>query len=583
MRIIILLLTITSSLVISEDLLSPRIRTSITEYNESIKSFNFTTEQYDVVTYHVKGDPFLVGTVNKLHVFNFTDSKNTSIDFSPEKEDDGYSSNCESTDKNYITFIGSYQNKTTVCGTNACSPKCWFLVGYNNKTKGPSGLGLAPYKFNSSNDDIVLVDGDNIYSTIPKYQRLHKKFRRILGNDELYNSDSVLRNPTFIKIVALNESNPINDTIYVFLLEGGKSKVFRVCKGDKGATGSLSSSKWSTLLKSVLVCKDNNNRHFSKLIEVFVSQNSINTHFYGLFMNEWGFSAVCMFNFKNMQRIFNISPLKGFTGKIPNPRPGTCLTSSTPSDTFKVIDEYPEINMTMLGEMLFESRYPYTHLVVNTTKIHYKSKYYNVTVLYLSTDNGKIHKVVTYKDGSICVMEVSLKQYYSPVLSMNLDNFTNKLYVSYNDTIIQLPTALCSMYGKTCNECVMSRDPDCGWSENKSNGKCIYGNGTKILKYNVTGYENTCSSSKVQHKYLNRTIMLSPSSYHVLSCPTVSYQATYKWLKDNSTIKECVVGIDDCSYMISDINNKLGEYICTSEESWSSMVSMVDNLKLITR
>ncbi|ARF02670.1 SWPV1-056 [Shearwaterpox virus] len=567
---VIILLVLTLHKSISENLISPRIRTSIKDYDD-IKYFNFTTLYYDVVTYPEKSST-LVGVTNKVHIFNFTDNTNNSVDFMPENEKPSDNKDAN----NYITFIGTYQNKTMVCGTNANSPKCWFLIGLN-KTTGPSGLGLAPYKFNPSNDDIVIIDGEDVYSTIPKYGHLKKKFRRISGSNQLYTSDSVLKDPKFLKILSLKESSPINDTIYVFFLERGYSKVFRVCKSDVGGQGSLSSSKWSTLLKSVLICKDSNDRQFNKLIEVFEEMSGNNTYFYGLFMNEWNFSAVCVFNFKNIQHNFNTSPLEGFSGKMPTTRPGTCLKTSTPSDTFKIIDEYPETQMHVRGKMLFESIYPYTHLIVNSTTIFHHKKLYSVIILYLSTEDGKIHKVIVYRDGAICVMELTLKDYYSPVLSMFIDNNDDKLYVSYNDTIMQLPSALCNHYGKTCDSCVMSRDPHCGWK----NKKCVYGDGKKILQHSLLNVSsNICSSSKVKHEYLNRTVLLSPSSYHILVCFTVSYQASYKWVKDNSTIKTCTVGSDECSHMVPRVDNRFGEYMCIEEEGWSSVVSIVDNIKV---
>ncbi|ARE67283.1 SWPV2-ORF061 [Shearwaterpox virus] len=580
---VVLLLLVLLPYSISENLVSPRIRVNVTRYNNT-KLFDFKTSLYDVVTYYKNESSVLVGVTNMLHIFNFIDGKETSIDFTPEKNPLETTAKTpgkhEYSNRNYITFIGTYQNKTMVCGTNACSPKCWFLIG-NNKTTGPSGLGFAPYKFNSSNDDMVLVDGEDVYSTIPKYEHLPKKFRRILGRNELYTSDSVIKNPTFIKMVSLNESASINDTIYTFFLENNQSKVFRVCKGDKGSTGSMSSSKWSTLLKSVLVCKDSYNRSFNKLVDVFVLQDTnTRVYFYGLFMNEWGFSAVCVFDFKNIQHNFNTSPLKGFTGKMPSTKPGTCLTGSTPDETFKVIDQYPETSMSVKGRMLFESQYSYTHLVVSTKKVSHHKKSYNIIVLYLSTNNGRVHKVVVYERGAICVMEMSLKSYDSPILSMILDNST-KLYVSYNDTIIQLPVAFCELYGKTCDECVMSRDPHCGWK----NKECVYGDGgKKILQDSLLDVpRNICSSSKVKHEYLNRTVMLHPSSYHILVCFTVSFQAKYRWMKDNSTIKECLVGTEECSHMIPKVNSNFGQYICVSEEGWNSMISSVDNIVPMTR
>lgn len=54
--------------------------------------------------------------------------------------------------------------------------------------------------------------------------------------------------------------------------------------------GSISGAKWSTLLKSTLLCNDAaTGRHFNRLKDVFIVESSDwrETKIYGLFLNEW--------------------------------------------------------------------------------------------------------------------------------------------------------------------------------------------------------------------------------------------------------------------------------------------------------
>lgn len=39
-----------------------------------------------------------------------------------------------------------------------------------------------------------------------------------------------------------------------------------------------------------------------------------------------------------------------------------------------------------------------------------------------------------------------------------------KLYVASESELVQLDVANCGQYGNTCQECILSRDPDCVWN-----------------------------------------------------------------------------------------------------------------------
>lgn len=39
-----------------------------------------------------------------------------------------------------------------------------------------------------------------------------------------------------------------------------------------------------------------------------------------------------------------------------------------------------------------------------------------------------------------------------------------KLYVNSGSELVQLDVANCALYGDSCEECVLGRDPYCGWN-----------------------------------------------------------------------------------------------------------------------
>ncbi|URH25805.1 semaphorin vaccinia A39R-like protein [Fowlpox virus] len=568
--IIVILLVIPCNIA---KIISPRVKSKLTENNIE---FRYKTYMEDVVIYRTDCNTrLIIGVTNTVYVVNTTDKSNITVDFSPDNVS-------TQSGANYITFIGGYDDKILVCGTNSSSPTCWYING-TIKEPTPYGRGLSPESYDMTG--LVLIDGKEIYSTIKKYSHLSTGFSRIVGKPVLYTSSSTMKNPKFVHLVSLQETNSINDTIYIFFQEEGMAKVSRVCKHDQGGSGSLSGSKWSTFLKSIMICEDLNVRfNYLKDVVVIKGKSPNETIIYGLFFNEWNYSAVCMFKFDKIQNNFNTSPLKGYSGgKVLSVRPGTCLNTSTPRDTFEVIDLYPETLYGVKGDFIFKTKYTYTHIVINTAVINYQHKDYRVTTFYLSTSDGKIHKVVVYEDGVINVIELTLKQYPSPVLALVSDERSEKLFVSYNDSTIELPLAFCHLYGGTCDSCLLSRDPHCGWT----NIDCVYGGEKKLLQKDVYDVpKNICSGSLIKREPFSRKVYLSSSSYHVLSCPIESHQANYVWVnKHNKTIVDCGPDNNDmCYFFIYNLyDDNFGKYTCTSEEGWNKETVMIEELSKVNK
>uniref|UniRef100_A0A8C9NL31 Semaphorin 7A (JohnMiltonHagen blood group) n=1 Tax=Serinus canaria TaxID=9135 RepID=A0A8C9NL31_SERCA len=266
------------------------------------------------------------------------------------------------------------------------------------------GRGIAP--FTPDSNTLVVVDGQDIYSTIKKSQQNGKipRFRRVRGGGELYTSDTVMQNPQFVKATTLRHEEPHQDKIYYFFREDNPdkspeaprniSRVAQLCKEDRGGTSSLSASKWTTFLKATLICVDPVTKgNFNWLQDVFFvpAGDWRRSKVYGLFTNTWGSSAVCVYSFGDIDNVFRTSRLKGYNGPTPEVKPGQCVPSGqhTPSETFKIADSHPEVEERV--EPLSPSRSPL---------FHNKHRYQKIGVHEVAAADGQRYNVLYLATGA---------------------------------------------------------------------------------------------------------------------------------------------------------------------------------------
>ncbi|XP_007430162.1 semaphorin-7A [Python bivittatus] len=564
--------------------------------DEGEKKFPFDTTEKHIAVYHEQGSSSVfVGAENKLYYYNFENSSRLVEHFGVNRN----KSMCENPEEvtNYLTLVGKYQGKVLICGTNACKPTCWNWVD-ERKEPGMSAQSLAP--FGLDKNALVLIDGNDIYSTIKKYQYNGRipRFRRVRGSTELYTSDTVMSNPQFVKIAAIKQEEAYNDKIYYFFREDNPdwprnplapkkiSRVAQLCKGDKGGSGSFSAAKWTTLLKATLLCVDSaTNRHFDWLQDVFIVESDqwSQTKIYGLFSNEWGYSAVCGYSVGNISEHFRTSPLKNYSGKIPAVRPGQCLKGDqqTPPETFKVADGYPEVAVQMNGKIIFYSKHRYHQLGVHQVQ----AANFTYNVLYLATDKGSIHKVVVLPQGAMNILEIQPFKSHMVILSMILDHSKNELFVASTNEVVQLPMATCGAYKNNCESCVLSRDPYCGWI----NGKCTsiyeHENGALLQSLSHDVPQDICASSDYRpskgdssSEYL-KNVTVTPQSRHFLNCSEESHYANYTWYHNGWPVAHCSSGHHHCLHFIDNMTDELyGTYSCTSQEDWFNQTVLTECL-----
>ncbi|XP_054858682.1 semaphorin-7A [Eublepharis macularius] len=553
---------------------SPRIRAS----PAGEKRFLFTTKEEHVTLYHENGtSSVFVGAVNKLYYYNFETSESYVEPFNVTE------SKCRNSlyAQNYLTLVANYKGKMMVCGTNACSPTCWNWVD-KKKEPGISAMGLAPY--NLEQNSFVLFYGDNIYSPISKNGDKLIRFRRVQGPWALYSEDSLWRNPKLIQGAIIKNEEAYKDKIYLFFQEDNPewprkigaprhiSRVAQLCAGDGGGPGALSSAKWSTFLKSTMHCFDQaTDRHFNLIQDVFIvhSENWAETKIYGLFSNEWGYSAVCVYSVGDITKIFEMSPLLGFTGGFPAIRPGQCIKDGkeTPAYTYKVAHSHPEMVRQVKPEaILFHNKNHYQKVLVHPVQAT-DDRLYNV--LYLTTENGTIHKIVNLRDGPINILEIQPFQTPAAIQSIVLDSTKNILLVASENEVVELPTAMCEVYKGNCASCVLARDPYCGWINGTCTSVYTTRKSSQSLSHDVS--QNSCDAHSSDTGEARETSCehVLPSSRYYLNCSLESHHATYAWFHKDKIVARCAHGVNPCTHFIDQISpESYGNYSCVSQEDW---------------
>ncbi|KAM4826325.1 semaphorin-7A [Thomomys bottae] len=550
---------------------------------------DFGQAEPHTVLFHEPGSTSVwVGGRSKLYLFDFREGKNASV----------YTMNVGSTkgsclDKrdceNYITLIERRSEGLLICGTNARRPSCWNLVNGTVVALGEM-RGYAP--FSPEENSLVLFEGDEVYSTIRKQEYNGKipRFRRIRGESELYTSDTVMQNPQFIKATVVHQDQAFDDKIYYFFREDNPdknpeaplnvSRVAQLCRGDQGGESSLSVSKWNTFLKAMLVCSDPaTNKNFNRLQDVFLlpdpSGQWRDTRVYGVFSNPWNYSAVCVYSLGDIDRVFRTSSLKGYHTGLPTPRPGQCLPDQQPipTETFQVADSHPEVAQRVepigpLKTPLFHSKYHYQKVVVHRMQASHGE---TVRVLYLTTDRGTIHKVVETGEREhrfvFNIMEIQPFRRAAAIQTMSLDTDRRKLYVGSQWEVSQVPLDLCDVYGGGCHDCLMSRDPYCGWDQDRC--VSIHGSHRPVLQaINPAEPHKECPSPKPDEAPLQK-VSLAQNSRYYLSCPMESRHATYSWRHEENVEQSCEPGHQSpsCILFIENLTaRQYGHYRCEAQE-----------------
>ncbi|NXG40181.1 SEM4B protein, partial [Dromaius novaehollandiae] len=264
--------------------------------------------------------------------------------------------------------------------------------------------------------------------------------------------------PVFVGSAYLRESLPAgnpegdDDKVYFFFSETGKefdyfentivSRIARVCKGDLGGERVLQ-RRWTTFLKAQLLCSHPDDGFpFNVLQDVFVLTPGATrwreTLFYGVFTSQWskgglGGSAVCAFPMHSVQKAFaglykevNRETQQWYTdtGPVPEPRPGMCITSHTRhlkiNSSLQMPDRvlnFIKDHFLMDGAVRSQPLLLHSHARYQQIGVHRAQGLHGTyDVLFLGTDDGRLHKAVHVNHKVHIIEEIRLFRAGQPVL-----------------------------------------------------------------------------------------------------------------------------------------------------------------------
>ncbi|XP_077157540.1 semaphorin-4F isoform X2 [Paroedura picta] len=515
---------------------------------------------------------------------------------------------------NFVRIL-EFANQTHlfVCGTFAFDPQCGFVkVSAFSSVESPeSGRGKCPFE-PLQPSTAVMADGALYAATVNNFLGTEPIISRATGNPaELIRTDTSvawLNDPEFVASAFVRESrNGDDDKIYFFFTETAReydfyekvkvARVARVCKGDLGGQKTLQ-KKWTTFLKTRLVCSDPETGRVFNILKDVVTLSSTNwtgTIFYGVFVaqrNEGPGSAVCAYSLESIRRAmdgrykeFKRDCDKRGQDEVPYPRPGACITNSMKLAGFGSSLALPDRVLTFVRDhpLMDEPAYPLENrpLLVKPDARYRRLAVHRIRalsgqehdVLYLGTEDGHLHKAVRIGPDVSLVEDLTLFAEPQPV--QNLLIHQNWLYVSSDSEVIQISTSYCAKH-RTCPDCLLARDPACAWSQEL--GACRDHHGHTGLLQDLTAAKVLALCSPEKEEAPPMVEVAAPlAARMILPCTPHSTWATCEWQRPSLDAALSALRGDGLELTVTEA--ALGEYTCRCAEA--GVNSMVASYSLV--
>uniref|UniRef100_A0A8C9XTF2 Uncharacterized protein n=1 Tax=Sander lucioperca TaxID=283035 RepID=A0A8C9XTF2_SANLU len=435
---------------------------------------------------------------------------------------------------------------------------------------GSMHSGLSHVVFSS------LADGELFTATTTNFRGVEPQISRHFSKDGRQDvsqdtSVSLLEEPTFV----IGKEFNFVDKLWI-------ARVAQVCKDDVGGQRTLQ-NKWTSFAKTSLLCQVPKHLPFNVLQDVFTlpppeGSNATDTLFYGVFTSQWSSgpeSSVCVFKLQDIRAVFtgsyknlDFQNQRWSTVLGKHPYLGQCgLDSASDSELEQVKKSFltaRSVTPVGGGPVVVSSGQQYSHVTALRTQAASGKQY---TVLFLLTESGFLHKVVLLDRGAQVVEEIQVFSQPQLVKSIVLSSSKGVLYVGTSEGVTAVPVARCSGY-RTCSQCVLARDPLCGWS--RTAGVCTApddGNvqvqcrgQTRNSPLPATGnILYTCYETCV-HVHLNEAVRLQ--------CRKPSNMAALTWTSSRSDglLDKLFIHSADGSLSFLATSDTFGTYRCEAEE-----------------
>ncbi|XP_053529705.1 semaphorin-4E-like isoform X1 [Ictalurus punctatus] len=524
--------------------------------------------------------------------------------------------NLETECHNYIRILHKMPDgRMYVCGTYAFSPTCDYMSytegNLTLESKQHKGKGKCPfdpfqrYASEFVDGELYSATSMNFLGSEPVVMRSSNKTIRT----DYYSS--WLSEPQFIgmKYVAEGKENPEgdDDKIYLFFSETAMeydsynkldvSRVARVCKGDMGGQRTLQ-RKWTSFLKAPLDCPVLQTRlpYIIQDVFLFCPGSWTTCVFYGVFtpqMDALQYSAVCTYSIHSIREVFSEGRFKTlyndrsvfnkwvtYYGDVPDPRPGACINNDArkkmistsldlPDKTLLFVRAKPlmdeAVKPSSQQPLLVKKGAAFTRIVVASTTALDGSTH---QVMFIGTASGSVLKAVNYDGKMVIIEEVQLFKHSEPVKILRLSNTMGQLYAGSNEAAVQMSLSACDHY-ISCIDCVLARDPYCGWNLNTSS--CIAINSidpdthSDVVQSLRDGHATHCPA--VESTKTIKTFY--PGNVVRLPCQPASNLAQVQWrVNDHPVENSNMYHIQHNSlFILNASDSDAGHYTCTSVES----------------
>uniref|UniRef100_A0A672KDJ5 Sema domain-containing protein n=1 Tax=Sinocyclocheilus grahami TaxID=75366 RepID=A0A672KDJ5_SINGR len=549
-----------------------------------LRRFRGSTLNYSLLLLEEEAGVLYVGARGALYALQASDISNSSLQTIHWEASDDQKQQCLNKGKdnktecyNHIRFLQRF-NSTHLftCGTHAFSPLCAYINGRKFKFSSAFEEGREKCPYDPNKGYTGLLIGMHLSMKFRSFPDI----RRNSPNPTLRAEEAPtqwLQEADFAGSALVRESVSSSvgddDKIYFFFTEKSQelspyfshsrvARVARVCKRDRGGLLTLQ-KKWTSFLKARLVCSlPDYEFHFNVLRSVFFlegsgSQDSV---FYGIFGLEWKnvkASAICQYSVSDIQWAFegpymeskedSSSKWTQYTGKVPEPRPGSCITdnlrakginSSTnlPDDVLHFVRRHPLMYRQILPQeqrpLLFRRNVDYTKIAVHRVTGLDGQIYH---VLFIGTDEGWLQRAVKVIGQLHIIEELQLFEEPQPVESIVISEKQMSVYVGSPTSVVQLPLSTCSRYS-SCFDCVMARDPFCAWD----GLECVEitsHNRRDNLTQDILNGNQGCDESTADDQVLHRSRSVMAGDDVLLQCELSSNLATPEWMLNGKELR----------------------------------------------
>ncbi|KAM8839008.1 semaphorin-4E-like [Synchiropus picturatus] len=566
-------------------------------------------------------DLLVVGASGMLYALHLNDisKKNDSVkwDVTPQQvlKCEAKTIHAASDCRNQIkTLMKTQDDRMFVCGTNALDPRCDHMSYVDGKlTLEGKERGTYMCPSDPSESSASLMIGDDVYSaTGSVFSRSPPNFVRTLENKDTFSD------PKFVAMEMMPESENSDtgddDKIYLFFSENAVeyetykpmlvSRVARVCKGDLG--GQLSfRERWTSLIRARLQCPVPESKRPYIIQDTYrwcdPQQDWKSCLFFAAFTSQTRSSpgsAVCVYSVTDISREFSegtsliriLDKWQPFKGTLPVPRPGSCIDNAArkaginqslllPPKTIRFIQRNPIMkdNILPVGgkASLVTERGEFTRIIVDQVQTTDGDRHH---VMFIGTKKGTILKAVNYDGEMFIIQEVQVFKTPEPIKILKFSSVRRQIYAGSDSGVVQVSASSCGR-SLSCVDCVLARDPYCGWDQAAGRCTALSAGPSLLLQSVKEGNVSLCPKTEVQ------TEKKSPAApgYLKLLCSSESKLATIRWEKDHSPLVSSphCLELEDGLLILNVSKSDAGLYRCLSvgrsrEDEYITVIAQYD-------